>query len=675
MAAIPPNIARVPNLLTSQVSLAGINRSSVGLLKVQEQLASGKSINRISDDAVRAAVALAIESRVRQTDQRLRNFDHASSLLDTTDQALGEASDITREAHGIGLSQIGVGSDASTRAAQAVVVGSLIDALVRVGNRDLTGIHVFGGGATSASPFVEFLGGYRYVGQGEGIRNDLGEGLDVPITVGAQQAFGALSSRVRGDVDVNPALTRQTSLTDIRGGRNRGVSLGQIQVTITNGPPQTIAVDLSGAKNVGDVLDRLESSIAAADPAVLTPPFPAGAGTVGERLAFNVALGSITFADIGAGSIAADLGISGFTFDNLNPTNPAGDLDPALTDLTAFSSFFGGVGVPAGSFRIRNGAAQGTVTVSPTTTITEFKQAVAALSLGVRAEISADGRSIDVLNEVSGIRMSIEEIAGGTTATTLGIRTFKSSTPLSVFNDGRGVEIAHGAVDPITGLPDPLRNMDFRVTLKDGTTFDVDLDPADTTVADVVAKMQAAADLAVPPPGTVVIGLVPDGNGITITDPTIGAGQTAVSSLYGHAAEDLGLLDATFTAGVPATLAGTDRARVRVDGALTSLIELREALATNDQRGISLAAERLDDDGDLFIQARALVGARSQRVETARQREEDVSLVNQTILGQLTGLDYTEASSRYSLLELSRQAGLASTARLTSLSLLDFLPL
>jgi flagellin-like hook-associated protein FlgL len=112
---------------------------------------------------------------------------------------------------------------------------------------------------------------------------------------------------------------------------------------------------------------------------------------------------------------------------------------------------------------------------------------------------------------------------------------------------------------------------------------------------------------------------------------------------------------------------------VRVDSALTSLIELREALATNNERGIGLASERLDDDADVLVQARALVGARAQRVETARQREEDVSLVNETILGQLTGLDYTEASSRYSLLELSRQAGLASTSRLTSLSLLDFL--
>lgn len=671
MATIPPNLARVPNLLTSQLSLSGLGKTSVALLRAQEQLSTGKRINRVSDDAVRAAIVLALDQRQRESDQKLRNIQHGTSLLNTLDQSLGDATDVIREASSIASSQVGVGSDPTTRANQAVVVSSLLDSIVRIGNRELAGVHIFGGAVIDQPPFEAFLGGYRYVGKGDGFRNDLGVGVNTPITVGADAAFGALSARVTGDVDLNPDLTRQTALTDVRGGRLRGVTLGPVIVTITNATPQTLSVDLTAAKSVGDVLDLLESAIRTADPTALAGGYPS-ATTAGGALVFDVGVGtSITFADQGTGSAAADLGLSGFTFNPGPTSNPAGDLDPVLTDLTLLSDLSPATALAFGTIHFRNGTVQGDVTITPTMTIADFKQAVSALDLGIRAEISADGRSIDVLNEVSGLRMSIEE-AGGTTATTLGIRSLKDTTPLSVFNDGRGVEIADGALDPITGLPDPTRNLDFRITLTDGTAINVDLVPGDVQdVGTLIAAINTAAGALFP--GTFSAGLSNGGNGIVFTDNAGGAGQTSVTTLNGHAAEDLGLLEGVFTAGAPATFAGTDRATVRVDSALSSLAELRTALLTNDQRGITLAAEALETDGDRFVQSRALVGARSQRLEDTRSREEDVSLLNQQIKGELEGVDYTEAASRFSLLQLAQQAGLSSTARLASLTLLDFL--
>lgn len=646
MATIPPNLARVPNLLTSQLSLSGLGKTSVALIRAQEQLSTGKRINRISDDAVRAAIVLALDQRERESAQKLRNVQHGSSLLNTLDQALNDASEVVREAAGIASSQVGIGSDATTRANQAVVISSLVQSLVQIGNRDLAGIHVFGGAVIDRPPFEAFLGGYRYVGRGDGFRNDLGSGVDTPITVGADAAFGALSARVRGDVDLNPTLTRNTNLTDVDGARLRGVTLGPVNVTVDDGTtPVTVQVDLTPAKSAGDVLDLLESAIRTADAAALTGAYPS-ASTTGERLSFAVAAGyTVSFADPGSGTTAADLGIGSFNYVNGTTTNPAGDLGPRLTDQTLLGDLNPATALTYGTIHFRNGTVQGDVTTNAGMSIAEFKQRVAALNLGIRADISADGRSIDVVNEVSGLRMSVEE-NGGTAATTLGIRSFKASTALSVFNDGRGVEIAHGNLDPISGLPDPARNTDFRITLTDGTSFTVDLLPAD--VQDV---------------GTL----------ITAINNAGGAGQTSVTTLNGHAAEDLGLLEGTFTPGSPATFAGSDRATVRVDSALSSLVELRAALQGNDQRGITIAAEALDVDGDRFVQSRALVGARSQRLEDTRKREEDVSLLNQSIRGDLEGVDYTEAATRFSLLQLAQQAGLSSTARLTSLTLLDFL--
>lgn len=660
MSAIPANLARVPNLLVSNAALSSMSRTGLDLLKISEQIATGSSLLRISDDAVRASVVLVLDERLENAGQRFRNLDHAQALLDTADQALLDARDLAVEAQSIASSQIGVGSDSTTRRNQALVINSILQELTSVANRSFADVHVFAGSSVPNTPFEPFIGGIRYTGSGEGLRTDLGAGLDFPVTISGEQAFGALSARIEGDVDLNPALTRSTRIADLGGARQLGVSLGQIEVTIDNGVPQTISVDLSGVENVGDALDRIESSIRAADPLALNGPYPSS-GTLGEQLTFDVAAGyTVTFADVGAGTTAQDLGIA---------ASPFSDLDPRVSDLTLLSDLNPAGGMTYGDIRFRNGALNGTVTTAAGMTVGELKASIASLGLGVRATISADGKSLDVVNEVSGLYMSIEEVGGGTAATSLGIRSMKDTTLLDDFNFGRGVEIADGAVDPVTGLPDADRNLDFRINTRDGNSFDVDLVPADMgTVADLLAKINSLA------PAGFVAALAADGNGIVFEDSTAPVtGQTSVTKLNGYAAEDLGLLNGTFTAGATATFAAEDRAKVRVDSVFTTLMEMRTALETNNERGITIAGEYLAPDIDRLHQARALVGARAARIDAGRTREEDVKLLNEKLRSDMTTLDYTAASTRYALLQLAQQAGLTTTAQSFSRTLLDFL--
>jgi flagellin-like hook-associated protein FlgL len=274
--------------------------------------------------------------------------------------------------------------------------------------------------------------------------------------------------------------------------------------------------------------------------------------------------------------------------------------------------------------------------------------------------------------------MSVSESGGATgTAADLGIRTMDLTTSTSVFNDGRGVEIANGEIDPITGLPDPDRNKDFEVTLSDGRSFEVDLTESDIQdVASVLAAINAAASAAVPAivvPGEFEARLLDGSNGIALQDNTGGAGSLSVTRLYGHAADDLGLLDGSLTAGIPSILRGSDRASVRVNSAFTALRDLAEALRADDTVGISIASEDLEAHLDRLAVARAVVGGRAQRVGDAQAREEDTQLLNQTVMSELEDLDYVEASSRFSLLQLAQQAGYTATSQTLSLTLLNFL--
>jgi flagellin-like hook-associated protein FlgL len=284
---------------------------------------------------------------------------------------------------------------------------------------------------------------------------------------------------------------------------------------------------------------------------------------------------------------------------------------------------------------------------------------VAGLTLGVRVESADSGARLNFINELSGGRMSIGEVGGGTTATELGVRTLAAWTRLEDFNDGLGVQ-------ETAGNPDPADNLDFRITLKDSSTLDVDLDGA-ATVQDVLDAINGAAGIAGAP---IVAGLASDGNGITISDGSAGAGDTIVSSLNrSFAAEDLGLLGSTSGA----TMTGADRASVAVESVFSHLIDLRTALEADDERGITLAAGKFDADVSRLAEARAQIGVRSRRVADGQFREEDLRVQDMSLRSQVQDLDYTEASLRFSTLRQQLQAGLLTARQVTSLTLLDFL--
>jgi flagellin-like hook-associated protein FlgL len=675
MTSIPSNFDRIPTRLASQLTRQGISAANAQVLRAQVELSSSKRVLKPSDDPIAATLINVIDQRLSLASQRERNLEHASSVMGTLDQSLGHLTEAAQDAKEIASSQVGVQSDPGTRRQQAVIVQSLIDSTVQSLNRHYAGLHLFGGELTGRPPIESFYGGYRYVGASEGLITDLGGAATFPITIGADLAIGALSARHKGNVNLNPSLTLATNVADLRGPGGALASLGSIDVTIDNGTPATISVDLSAAKTAGDVANIIESAVRAQDPAALAGAFPTALTVAGERFSLAVAAGyTITFADGPTGQSATQLGLANFTYDNINPTNtdPLSILNPRLTDHTTLGSLNPASPVTYGTITFRNGGRSGTVTTNAAMTIGQFKEAVERLDLGIRLDIDPSGDSLNIINEVSGFSMAVEE-SGGTAAATLGLRTVSSTASLSTFNHGRGVTIADGQINPVTTLPDPTRNVDFRVTLTNGSAFTVDLVPADiATVQDLLNKINAEAAAA----GFGAIftaSLSANTNGIEFQDTSGGAGQIAVASLNAYAAEDLGLLDATFTSGAPARLVAQDRSSVRVDSMITTLIDLRAALEASDSIGITVAGERLELAAEQTIQARALVGGRAARVEEAKTRLEDTTLLDQTIKSNLQDLDYIEAASRFSLLQTQLQAGLQSAAAIRSLTLLNFL--
>ena len=653
--SLNPIASRVPTLLSGRLMGGSIAQTQREMLDLQLGFASGTRLQRGSDDPRATRAIQLLQSSMDRRDQRLNAISWGEAVLGRVDTSLSSLTDLVTEARALAVGQSDDSADADSRAAQAVVVSSMIDQLFAEANAEWQGLHIFGGQNGGQRPFASFLGGVRYLGSGAGLVND--NGLGLPITLSGDEAFGAVSARVAGQVDLNPALSNGVYLEDLGGVNGEGVTGGVVELTVG---ANTTEVDLSGAATVGEVLDRLQAELDNIAPGSTV-------STDGSRFSFTVA-GADDLTVVGvAGDIGSGLGLEG-TF-VAGTTTTGGDTQPKLLSRTRIADLEGLSG-PLGSIRLENGGNVQTIDLSGAETIADLQNLIDSADLGVRLEVEQDG-TLSMLNEVSGTWMSVGE-DGGDTATLLGLRSMGLDTPLSVFNDGDGVPIRSGSVDPETGLPNPAADVDFTISLADGRSFEVDLAGVET-VGDVLATLRAAAGAATPPigPAEFTVELATTGNGIVLTDNSGGmTGTFTVTPANGsRAAKALGLL-APVSGNV---ISGEDRSMVAVESLFTHLKALEKALLQNDNWSIEQAAIDLQDDLDRLIDVRGAAGARGERLLLAKDRESELSIMEASLLGEARDLDLTDAALQLTNLEQQLQATLAVTARMQQLTLLNWL--
>ena len=209
-----------------------------------------------------------------------------------------------------------------------------------------------------------------------------------------------------------------------------------------------------------------------------------------------------------------------------------------LFTQTPLSRLNGGEGVRRGMFRItdRSGATAVIDTGASVTLDDVVRQINTSLGISVRASINGDGVLLTDLTGKTASNFTITDLADGHAAADLGIVADEASstiaggdinfvgvkTLLDQVNDGRGVRRAASGAD-------------FRITARDGATFDITLGTA-RTLGDVVDAINAAG-------GTKIRADLPPGeNGIRLTDTSGGTGAFDVSALNNSkASDDLGI--------------------------------------------------------------------------------------------------------------------------------------
>lgn len=264
---------RVTQRLLMERSLTALNTGAGRLGRSQEQLSTGRLINRPSDSPTGTKAAMRLREQMSAGTQYARNASDGLAVLGRTDNTLQSMSDQVRRARDLivqGASTGSAGLDART--ALTAELSQIRESLLTMANTQHMGRSLFGG--TSDSP-VAFQADGTFVGDTNEVERTVGEGLTVQVNttgpdafaVGADNLFAVMTdtiTRMTAAPDqLGDSLTRldavadkmRTALADVgtRYGRVETAAATLTDVSVTNSAALSEVENIDLAKAVVDL--------------------------------------------------------------------------------------------------------------------------------------------------------------------------------------------------------------------------------------------------------------------------------------------------------------------------------------------------------------------------------------------------------------------------------------
>lgn len=178
---------RITNSMMVSTLLRDLNTNLGKMTRSQEQLSSGKRINRPSDDPVGLVDSLRLRTNLTELQQFKSNGDASLSWLEATDSALDEAGSILQRIRELAV-QGANGAAMPQLALDAVAkeVDQLKRQLINIGNTTHGGKYIFSGTETLTAAF-DTAGVYQ--GNNNALQYEIGIGVKIPVNVDGAQAF------------------------------------------------------------------------------------------------------------------------------------------------------------------------------------------------------------------------------------------------------------------------------------------------------------------------------------------------------------------------------------------------------------------------------------------------------------------------------------------------------
>jgi flagellar hook-associated protein 3 FlgL len=157
--------------------------------KIQQQLSSGKQINRPSDSPTGTVTSMQLRGESRANQQYARNADDGLGWLSNLQDTLSSTSTLVNRARDLTVQGLSSGTnDASSREALATEIDQIRSTLIGYANTKYLGRPVFGG--TTAGDAAYDASG-TYVGDNGQTTRTVGDGAKVRVDANGPEAFGS----------------------------------------------------------------------------------------------------------------------------------------------------------------------------------------------------------------------------------------------------------------------------------------------------------------------------------------------------------------------------------------------------------------------------------------------------------------------------------------------------
>ena len=236
-------------------ALQDVQRGLFRFTQLQQEVASGRRINKPSDDPAAALRILPLRSDLRDLEQLSSNVSLARETLNTSTAALEDASSAMQRVRELATQASNGTLSGSDRESIAAEVDQLLNQMLGIANSRRGDRFLFGGTANGSAPFELVTAGGRtraiYHGNRDSLEIDVAPGVSTGLNVPGDGIFlqrSRTATTFFTDDDAFPTGAEPVGLGDT------GTGFGSLQVTfggLTTDAPSTVTAGNGATTAVG----------------------------------------------------------------------------------------------------------------------------------------------------------------------------------------------------------------------------------------------------------------------------------------------------------------------------------------------------------------------------------------------------------------------------------------
>lgn len=186
---------RVSNRSTADRLLLHIQTATTRLNETQERVASGRRINRPSDDPFATARSLAARTKLDVVAQRTRTVDLAKTELSVVESSLASLGSVMTRAQELAVQADSSGLDSGARKQIATEVSEMLNEVLSLANTKYSGRQIFAGHSTGptfspdlpANPTV-----FTYNGDTGEVLREIGDDERIAVNIQGEPLFDGI---------------------------------------------------------------------------------------------------------------------------------------------------------------------------------------------------------------------------------------------------------------------------------------------------------------------------------------------------------------------------------------------------------------------------------------------------------------------------------------------------